>query len=332
VGTKSPLIGIISNVQDVTADFFEAFLKRAGIPSLRINTDQLGRYAYRFRLDSGVPSGRCRVEQTEFDFDAISAIYYRRPTLPELDIDDPGWRVWAQNEYRKAWGGILAGLTERKWVNDPLAISRASYKPEQIMRAARSGLMVPDTLITNSPSEAEVFCRTHAWDVIAKPIGHGEIRGDVPQEDQVVYTNLLRADGSDSLNLVANCPTLFQVHVHKEYDLRITVVGNRCFPVALHSQERNASQVDCRRDNMQDMRYSVVDLPISLTSQLVGLVRSYDLYFGAIDLVKGVDGRYWFLELNPAGQWAWLEQKVDVPISNAIAECLLEEIGTSGRL
>jgi hypothetical protein len=328
VGKKSPLIALVSNVKDVTADFFERFLRRKEIPTIRLNTDLLGKYSFRLQLDSEVLSGSFKTgELTEFDFDAISAVYYRRPTLPELEIDDPNLRVWAQNEYRKAWGGILAGLTKRKWINHPLAISSASYKPEQIMRAVRLGLIVPATLMTNSPANAQDFCETHAWNVIVKPIGHGEIQGDVPDDDQVIYTNLLVKADSDKLSLVANCPTLFQVNIQKEYDVRVTVVGNRYFAVALHSQEKEVSKIDCRRDNMQGMRYSVVDLPTHLIEQLIRLVRSYDLYFAAIDLVKGIDGQYWFLELNPAGQWAWLEEIAKVPISDAIAECLLEEVG-----
>jgi glutathione synthase/RimK-type ligase-like ATP-grasp enzyme len=71
------------------------------------------------------------------------------------------------------------------------------------------------------------------------------------------------------------------------------------------------------------MRYSEIALPRRLADQLVALTRSYGLYFAAIDLVLDPEGNYWFLELNPAGQWAWLEQEIGVPISAALTRCLL---------
>ena len=94
--------------------------------------------------------------------------------------------------------------------------------------------------------------------------------------------------------------------------------------VALHSQERLVSTVDCRRDNMHGMRYSVASLPTVVEEQLFALTRSYGLLYAAIDLVRDPDGRYWFLEINPSGQWAWLEQVGAARISDLLISCLTQ--------
>ena len=107
-------------------------------------------------------------------------------------------------------------------------------------------------------------------------------------------------------------------------DVRATVVDADVVAVAIHSQERSISRVDCRRNNMQGMKYSLVDLPDSLARSLVRLTGSYGLHFAAIDLALDRTGRYWFLELNPAGQWAWLEQRTGLPLRRRLADLLLE--------
>jgi glutathione synthase/RimK-type ligase-like ATP-grasp enzyme len=146
--------------------------------------------------------------------------------------------------------------------------------------------------------------------------------GNTPEQDSLVYTNLVTAEAIEQFALVANCPTLLQRRIAKDVDLRVTVVGGECLTVALHSQEREVSVVDCRRDNMAEMRYSRANLPSSLSASLVQLTHSYGLRYAAIDLARAPDGRYWFFEINPAGQWAWLEEQVNVPISEALVRCL----------
>jgi glutathione synthase/RimK-type ligase-like ATP-grasp enzyme len=73
---------------------------------------------------------------------------------------------------------------------------------------------------------------------------------------------------------------------------------------------------------MRGMRYSLFDLPEDLAQRLIALTRSYRLHFAAIDLALDPTGRYWFLELNPAGQWAWLEEITKAPISDALIDSL----------
>jgi glutathione synthase/RimK-type ligase-like ATP-grasp enzyme len=229
------------------------------------------------------------------------------------------------NEARRAWGGVLNSSPSITWVNHPLAISAASYKPEQLARAKRLGFAVPDSLITNNPERARGFYNSHGRCVIAKPIGHGEVLATMPQDDRIIYTNVVGPDEVPNFELVANCPTFFQQSITKEADVRVTVVGNSVFAVDLWSQDNTWSSVDCRRENMRDMRYQIRVLPTLLEESLISLVRSYDLLFGAIDLIRDRAGKYWFLELNPAGQWAWLEQLGYGEISQALISILSGE-------
>lgn len=321
------MILIISNAEDATADFIEKRLDKARVRYHRLNTEVLARVPISFEV--GQPTrhsaalATCQIGLQRIALGAVTSIYYRRPVPPRLPDNMPrGTADWIESELRRTWGGMLASQLGIRWVNHPLAISGASYKPEQLVRAQRMNFRVPETLITTDPEQAEHFCAAHAWSVIAKPVGHGEILGETDEDDRIVYTNRVPRAAAQSLKRVTDCPTLFQREIAKDVDIRVTVVDRNVIAVALHSQERALSAVDCRRNNMTGMRYSLIDLPRELEAAIADLVASYGLLYAAVDLVLDQQGRYWFLELNPAGQWAWLEQLADAPISEALIRCL----------
>jgi hypothetical protein len=321
------VILVVSNAQDATADFLQARLEAAGVEHARVDTESLAHQSLSFsvgdRSAPHSPEGYIEIAGRRIALTSVTSVYYRRPVAPTLPPDTPaGLRDWMENEVRRAWGGALTAWPHIRWMNHPLAVSAASYKPEQLARAERLGLRVPETLVTTDPEAAAAFCDRHANAVVVKPVGHGEVHGDDEATGQLVFTNRLPTPVGDRLARVVDCPTLFQQHLCKDVDLRVTVVDDEVVAVALHSQERTMSATDCRRDNMAGMRYTMATLPDEMTHQLIALVRSYGLLYAAIDLVRDRDGQYWFLEINPAGQWAWLEQVGAAHISPALIRCL----------
>ncbi|MNY38950.1 RimK-like ATP-grasp domain protein [compost metagenome] len=104
--------------------------------------------------------------------------------------------------------------------------------------------------------------------------------------------------------------------------MRVTVVGDRVFSAAIHSQADEDSTVDWRRGDSVNLRHEVISLPEPVAMRCVELVRRLGLRYGAIDLVEDPEGRFWFLECNPNGQWAWIENRTGLPIAAAIVDQL----------
>ena len=314
------MILLVSNTGDATSNYFEQRAEERGVPITRLNTDVLAAVSVQFQVSGGTVAGRLKLGGQNIAIEEITSIYYRRPVLPDVPSSDVAQGQWTQNEIRCTWAGILHSLRSVRWVNHPLAISAAAYKPEQLVRASRFGLCVPPTILTNDPLEALIFCRYHDWQIVVKPVGHGELRGESREDDRLVYTTALPEMTAEDLDDVRNCATLFQRRIPKMADIRVTIVGEECLAVSM--VQPAGRSVDIRRDNMRGVRYEVHHLPSAVRSLLVQLVRSYDLVFGAIDLVLDESGTYWYLELNPAGQWAWLEEHTQVPISSALLAVL----------
>jgi glutathione synthase/RimK-type ligase-like ATP-grasp enzyme len=111
--------------------------------------------------------------------------------------------------------------------------------------------------------------------------------------------------------------------INKQFDLRVTVVGRNAFAAEIHSQDSEETAVDWRKGTRPDLVHKEHQPADDVAAKCIEITRSFGLRFSAIDLVLDHEGRYWFLELNPNGQWAWIERRVGLPISSAIAEELI---------
>jgi hypothetical protein len=66
----------------------------------------------------------------------------------------------------------------------------------------------------------------------------------------------------------------------------------------------------------------VVDLPDRLEKALLSYLDHLGLVSGSFDLAVDRDGEHHWLELNPNGQWGWLEEKTGLEMSAAFADLL----------
>jgi glutathione synthase/RimK-type ligase-like ATP-grasp enzyme len=116
-------------------------------------------------------------------------------------------------------------------------------------------------------------------------------------------------------------PILMQEEVSKARELRVTVVGDQVFSCALYSQDHEETAVDWRRAISQ-VRHEATRVSADLERKLLNMTHDCGLTFGAFDLIETPSGDIVFVELNPNGQWAWIEQMTQLPIREAILDVL----------
>jgi glutathione synthase/RimK-type ligase-like ATP-grasp enzyme len=248
----------------------------------------------------------------------VSAAYFRRPGTPQIDpaIAEPSERTYCGTE----WSVLLKSLYLRlgsRWLNSPEAISRAEDKPRQLLLARSMGFEVPDTVVTNDPA---VFEQMVAGPLcVAKPLRHALLEGET---DRVIFTSRVQRSVRRDSRAIAAAPMIVQREICKAADVRVTVVGDQVFPTLIHSQEEEEAEVDWRRGHGPELRHEATDLPSDVAMRCVRLVQELGLTFGAIDLVLDREGLYWFLEINPNGQWAWIETRTSQPIAAALVDQL----------
>lgn len=207
-------------------------------------------------------------------------------------------------------------------MSHPSAIWQAEYKPYQLRVAASLGLTIPRTVVTNDPAAIRSAFQRFG-DLIIKPTRTGHIIKD--GAEYAVYTSRLLAEHLADLESARLSPSIYQALIPKKYDIRVTIVGDRCFAAAIDSPSDPAAQVDWRQTENPKLPHYPITLPDALVAMLRQLMQQLGLAFGAIDLVETPEGEYVFLEVNPSGQWLWIDEMLDLGITDAVADWLGRE-------
>lgn len=268
------------------------------------------------------PSGRIA-------FADLSALWLRHldvgARLPKTMEDR--YRVLARQESQAMLLG-LAALFKGRVVDPYPDMRRAADKLRQLQVARELGLEIPRTLVTNVPEAVRRFADDCSGQLVAKALS--ALRVAVADEDQFVYTNAIRQEDLQDLDGLKLCPMVFQERLSKRLEIRATVVGERVFAAAVDSQASERGRVDWRREGVELNEYwQTYRLPTEIVERLVALVDGFGLTYSAADLVLTPDGRFVFLESNPAGEWFWLDRLLNLGIAESLAEELMSE--TEGR-
>jgi hypothetical protein len=219
--------------------------------------------------------------------------------------------VFAQSETSQAVNGMLDALP-CVWVNPREADTSAHHKPYQWAVARQVGLRVPRTLVTSNPDEARSFIeQVGVGAVVFKPF--------LASIEDWRETRLIEPSDLDRLDLVKYAPVIFQEYI-EGVDLRITVVGNSIFTAEIDAR-KTRYPVDMRMV-VGEAQVQPVTLDQKLSKRLLALQKRLQLVYGAIDMRRTPEGEYYFLEVNPAGQWHFVEQRTGLPITKAMADLL----------
>ena len=306
---------IISTIVDAATDDVVNRLNERGVPFHRVNTE-----AYPFaQTITYEPGKEPTLWMAAQQIRAPSSIWYRRIRAPSTPPGmDEGVSNLCRTEARAAIIGSILG-NHTRWMSRPSAIWAAEHKPFQLTIAAQHGLTIPRTLITNDPARIrEAYRDFHG--MIVKPTRTGYlIKGGI---EHAIYTSRVLAEHLEEVDSARWSPSIYQEHTKKRYDIRVSIVGTKVFAAAIDSQSDPAAMTDWRQTNNPNLPHLRHTLPNSLSQQLLALMRSLKLTFAAIDLIQKPDGDYVFLEVNPNGQWLWLDDTLELGISDAIADWL----------
>lgn len=252
----------------------------------------------------------------------VKSVWYRRPNSLHLKIKDPVQRSYAEEEITNLLEGLWMSMPDVFWLNNPVYLTRARKKIYQMFLAREAGFMMPKTIITNDPDRARQFYHECGGKIIFKAI-QGELL-DYGEKSFSIPTTLITERHIENINLIKRAPALFQEFVEKAYELRITVVGDKIFPVKIEPLVDISHAVDWRYPElMSKLSYLETALPKEISVFCFHLLQKLRLSFGAFDFIVGKNGEVYFLEINPNGQWYWLEDRTGLLISDAIADMLI---------
>lgn len=272
---------------------------------------------------AGFGAGATHLTRTigDVDLSVVRSVWWRRPLPCAVPASSFGLeKDFAQWECEHLIQGLLWQLP-CLWVNDPQRNAYASRKLVQLEYARRAGLRIPRTLATNDPGAALQFVRSASHRVIAKRIA------TVP--GPFTKTSFVNDDILESLpDALPGCPAIFQEYIEGRGDVRVTWIDDLPWSIIVDSHKGRVPE-DSRLD--MDVPHAIYRLDAATESQLRSFMRDLGLRFGAIDLRLGTDGNLYFLEVNPAGQFAFAEVMTSLPVVAAMAALLATGTAAPGN-
>ena len=311
-------IMIVSGMQDVHAQAVMSALAERGDAEAELL--DLSEFPMKLSLSMAFEDGCRRFALRRhgenggtFDLSEIGAVWWRRPqpySLPDA-MTDTAQQRFALSEAETAFHGLYQSL-DAFWVNPPLRDIAASRKPWQLFLAQEIGLDTPPTLMTSDPDDARAFWKRHEGAVIHKQF--------IAMPDAWRETRRLKAEDVPFAEAVRLAPVIFQRYVEAVAEIRAIVIGREIF-AASTDLTRTEYPEDVRMN--MNAPYQPHTLPEEVQTLLLALMARMGLEYGAIDLRLTAEGRYVFLEINPAGQFLYIERETGQKIAAALAAHLV---------
>lgn len=305
------MILIITRKDDFTADYIITGLQKKNIEYLRFNTEDV--------LDeskSSVEFGGDICSTIIRDHSQFRSVLFRRTKLPDIHVDNPSVAHFYDVQNRSFIDNLWS-VIDSKWVSNPFHIYRAENKLLQLKIAQKHGWRIPNTLVTTDNSRIKRFYEELDGQVIIKPLNRNRV--SIDEGVYTMYTNELAASHIDNIDNYLPIPTILQEKITKQYELRVTVVGNEVFAAKVDSQSIAESKTDWRKS---DLPFTSAKLSEEISNKCIAITKELNLEYGAIDLAYDEHGDYVFFEINPVGQFVWIELQTGMPITNSLINLL----------
>ncbi len=324
-----PLILICSISKDLHAKEVIKHLDSLKIDSIFLKTDRLSP-STGIHVDSSNNSTYfiCKSGKT-IPIENFSAIWNRKPFVPkdthrEVSVEQKNAIDFKHNEMRSLVSSML--LTAKRlniFTLNGLGENYSSkHKIEQLHLAKNIGFNIPDTIVSSNPKRISEFLKKHKGTCIIKNMG------DQPSISRNQYSDMMTKEieldyfNKYYVNKTLDYPILIQEKIKKKYELRITIIGNKIFPCSIDSQKHQESSIDWRWIPTKLMTHKIVKLPKTIENYCFRLCKRCHLQYGAIDMAVTPDDKYIFFEINPGGQYLWIEEMTKAPLSQAMANLL----------
>lgn len=222
-----------------------------------------------------------------------------------------------QNEnLNAAYLGAIA-LLDIPWMNSSEGVLAASNKILQLAAATRAGLHVPETIITNQPSEIRKLCAK--GETIVKNLATPWlISGD---EADAAYSLLVEPEWVANDEELRYCPAIYQRFSKRVYDYRVVVVGGQTFAARCKPQLHQL--IDVRRGSSTDHGYTPCSFDEKQIAALKKLMAKFHLSYCSADFMEDAGGNLYFLDLNSCGAWWWIDDLYAGEIRNTICDHLI---------
>lgn len=328
---SSNYVLIISDKADTHADLVEKKLKEKNVDSLRLNTEEYSSenqisFSFGNELNSSLSF---IIKNKKYNLSEIGAIWYRKPfsfwPIKRHTFKSKIAESMTRSETDQVIQASLIFANQNTNIfilNERQTNLVAGYKPLQLAYAKEIGFSIPRSLISSSSKNIKELINNCNNSSVLKLMGHQMFQ--FGNKRQCFDTNELTLEHYNKISKKTNhnYPIFIQEKIKKISELRITVVGKKIFACEIDVRSIDKKTIDIRATKMNLLPHKPLKLTKSIEKKCFLLLKKFNLQYAAIDMAVDTDGNYIFFEINPNGQYLWIENLTGMPISQAIADLL----------
>ncbi|WP_299617793.1 grasp-with-spasm system ATP-grasp peptide maturase [uncultured Tenacibaculum sp.] len=315
---------------ETSTDEVIVWLKKFNADFIRLNGDDIiDSFHFKFIDFKPVFYVEDKINDRIISSEEITTVWYRRKinkvydavcNLVPNNINEfrsiLGINTYHYNEMLSFYEIIEFTLKNVVWINKPM---QRYNKLDVLNRAIKYGIKVPQSFIQNTaPLPVEKF--------ITKPTTEVRVFND-----DFNYYSMYTSE--PKLKKEVFFPSLFQEKIEKEYEVRSFYLDGDFYSIAIFSQQNSKTKIDYRNifygsdDEHSFYNNCIYKLPEDIEQKLKKLMIDLDMKSGSIDLIRGIDGEYYFLEINPVGQFGNVSDVGKFNLEKIIAEklCFYDE-------
>ena len=305
-------VAVITHTGDAHTLITQARLRSLGHDCAVVAGDRIaGTPGLTWSLDpSSGPSVLRGSEDEEVDVSSLDLVWWRRMP-PSAAALYGGWTgdaaQFVANNVRSGMVGLLLTEFQGIWLDHPDCIRRASNKLVQLRTAQSLGLRVPRSLLSQEQARIQAFADSLQTGIIAKSVA--SVLGVPALTGEVTEKQLADAEPLEA------CPVLYQELIPGRRHLRVNVYGHD-----VHAALIASDALDWRHPLEGDI--SPYEIDDELQDKLRAMLRTFGLNMGVFDLkLTDADEIVW-LELNPQGQFLFVEAMGGGPLIDALVAFL----------
>ncbi|MCY0977978.1 grasp-with-spasm system ATP-grasp peptide maturase [Chryseobacterium wangxinyae] len=187
-------------------------------------------------------------------------------------------------------------------------------------KAKKIKILVPKDYIITSVNELQRIM-VDTPKLITKTLSGSSIIDIDDTKFGVVYTKLITKKIIKKNKIFQ--PTYFQEYIEKRYELRIFYLAGQFWTMAIFSQNDKKTTVDFRNYNFEKPNRTVpYTLPKDIEEKLQILMEELKLNCGSIDMIVSKNLQYYFLEVNPIGQFGMVSNPCNYHLEKEIVNYL----------
>ena len=314
----SPKVLILTKKSDIESDLIGIQLLKNGIDYIKINEEDIPlNFGIEFRVGNKTDI-LLKLRNKKIIVDNIKVVLFRYFDLKFLKFLTGIRQMYFEQQWYQIFNCLQTSL-KCQWINDPKNTFDSENRLYQLLLAQKIGFRIPDTSITNIPSSGIKFFNQHSKGMVAKVLHHHEII--YKKYSHRFPTSIISADCISESNELKYAPVILQERIAISEEIRITVVNRDVFPIRITTNKSKYS--DLHKLEERFLNFEQFKIEKKLEEMCINLNIEMGLLVSSIDLVVDKNGKTYFLEINPIGDWNWLEKHVNLPITDSISKLIL---------